>query len=145
MVGGAQKDFDFAAPLFAAMGKTIVLQGGPGTGQLCKLANQIGIASGMIAMSEALAFAHATGLNLETTLRSISGGGAASWALLNLAPRVLKGVDWALLATIALMFVVHVYGAVKRIQPITETLEIGFWMILLVLNTLFYPATSITL
>ena len=91
MVGGAQQDFDFAQPVFAAMGKTIVLQGGPGTGQLCKLANQIGIASGMIAMAEALAFARATGLNLETTLRSISGGGASSWALLNLAPRVLKG------------------------------------------------------
>ena len=91
MAGGAQQDFDFAHPVFAAMGKTIVLQGAPGTGQLCKLANQIGIASGMIAMAEALAFARATGLNLETTLRSISGGGASSWALLNLAPRVLKG------------------------------------------------------
>jgi 3-hydroxyisobutyrate dehydrogenase len=91
MVGGSQEDFDFALPVFAAMGKTIVLQGAPGTGQLCKLANQIGIASGMIAMAEALAFARATGLNLETTLRSISGGGASSWALLNLAPRVLKG------------------------------------------------------
>lgn len=45
----------------------------------------------------------------------------------------------------ALMLVVHVYGAVKRIQPITETLEIGFWMILLVLNTLFYPQPFITL
>jgi 3-hydroxyisobutyrate dehydrogenase len=89
MAGGAQQDFDFAQPVFAAMGKTIVLQGAPGTGQLCKLANQIGIASGMIAMAEA--FARATGLNLETTLRSISGGGASSWALLNLAPRVLKG------------------------------------------------------
>ena len=91
MAGGAQRDFDFAQTVFAAMGKTIVLQGSPGTGQLCKLANQIGIASGMIAMAEALAFARATGLNLETTLRSISGGGASSWALLNLAPRVLKG------------------------------------------------------
>jgi 3-hydroxyisobutyrate dehydrogenase len=91
MVGGVESDFNAVQPLFALMGKTIVLQGGPGTGQLCKLANQIGIASGMIAMSEALAFAHATGLNLETTLKSISGGGASSWALLNLAPRVLKG------------------------------------------------------
>jgi hypothetical protein len=44
-----------------------------------------------------------------------------------------------------LMFFVHVYGAIKKIQPITETLEIGFWMILFVLNILFYPATSITL
>ncbi|MFZ6049932.1 hypothetical protein ACFW0H_27875 [Pseudomonas sp. CR3202] len=44
-----------------------------------------------------------------------------------------------------LMFVVHVYGAIRRIQPITETLEIGFWVILFVLNVLFYPAATITL
>ena len=50
-----------------------------------------------------------------------------------------------LFVVFTLMFVVHVYGAIKRIQPITETLEIGFWMILFVLNILFYPATSITL
>lgn len=43
-----------------------------------------------------------------------------------------------------LMFVVHVYGGLKRIQPITETLEIGFWMMLFVLNMLFYPAAVIT-
>ena len=43
------------------------------------------------------------------------------------------------------MFGVHVYGAIRRIQPITETLEIGFWMILFGLNVLFYPATAITL
>lgn len=50
-----------------------------------------------------------------------------------------------LFVVFALMFVVHVYGAVKRIQPVTETLEIGFWMILFVLNILFYPSTFITL
>ncbi|WP_428312754.1 hypothetical protein [Hydrocarboniphaga sp.] len=38
------------------------------------------------------------------------------------------------------MTVVHVYGALRRIQPITETLEIGFWILLAVLNLLFYPA-----
>jgi len=91
MVGGAARDFERAGPLFAAMGKTISLQGGPGAGQLCKLANQIAIASGMVAMAEALAFARANGLDLESVLKALSGGGAASWALLNLAPRVLKG------------------------------------------------------
>lgn len=50
-----------------------------------------------------------------------------------------------LFVVFALMFVVHVYGALKRIQPISETLEIGFWMLLFVLNTLFYPGTSIVL
>ena len=50
-----------------------------------------------------------------------------------------------LFVVFTLTFFVHVYGAIKKIQPITETLEIGFWMILFVLNILFYPATSITL
>ena len=91
MVGGAAADFEQARPLFAAMGKTISLQGGPGAGQLCKLANQIAIASGMVAMAEALAFARANQLDLAAVLQALSGGGASSWALLNLAPRVLKG------------------------------------------------------
>ena len=91
MVGGVARDFERAGQLFAAMGKTISLQGGPGAGQLCKLANQIAIASGMVAMAEALAFARANGLDLEAVLKALSGGGASSWALLNLAPRVLKG------------------------------------------------------
>ena len=91
MVGGAAVDFEKARPLFEAMGKTISLQGGPGAGQLCKLANQIAIASGMVAMAEALAFARANGLDLDAVLKALSGGGASSWALLNLAPRVLKG------------------------------------------------------
>ena len=50
-----------------------------------------------------------------------------------------------LFVVFSLMFVVHVYGALKRIQPLSETLEIGFWAALFVLNVLFYPATTITL
>jgi hypothetical protein len=40
----------------------------------------------------------------------------------------------------ALMVLVHIYGAIKKIQPITETLEIGFWLVLLVLALCFMPA-----
>ena len=39
----------------------------------------------------------------------------------------------------ALMVLVHLYGAIKKIQPITETLEIGFWLVLLVLALCFMP------
>ena len=46
-----------------------------------------------------------------------------------------------LFCVFGLMLVVHIYGAVRRIQPITETLEIGFWALLLVLNTCFYPVS----
>lgn len=91
MVGGDADAFARAQPILAVMGKSIVLQGGSGTGQLCKLTNQIAIASGMLAVCEALAFAKAAGLNPETVLSSISGGAAGSWGLSNLAPRVLRG------------------------------------------------------
>lgn len=39
-----------------------------------------------------------------------------------------------------LMVLVHTYGAIRKIQPITETLEIGFWLILLVLALCFMPS-----
>lgn len=46
------------------------------------------------------------------------------------------------LACVAIMMiVVHIYGALKRIQPLTETLEIGFYSALLVLTLLCWPAT----
>lgn len=41
-----------------------------------------------------------------------------------------------------LMVVVHIWGAVEGTQPITETLEIGFWAGLVVLNLLFYPGLA---
>ncbi len=44
-----------------------------------------------------------------------------------------------LLACWVLMVVVHVYGAVKNIQPITETYEIGFWFGLVLLTLSFWP------
>lgn len=46
-----------------------------------------------------------------------------------------------LLAVAVMMVVVHVYGALRRIQPLSETLEIGFYLGLLVLTLLFWPAT----
>lgn len=38
-----------------------------------------------------------------------------------------------------LMVVVHIWGAILKIQPLIETLEIGFWAMLVILNLLFYP------
>lgn len=45
-----------------------------------------------------------------------------------------------LIAVVVLMIVVHAYGAVRRIQPITETLEIGVWVLILALGLAFFPA-----
>ena len=73
------------------MGKNIVHQGPAGSGQYAKMVNQIVIASSMVAVCEALAYANKAGLKLETVLQSISGGAAGSWTLSNLAPRMISG------------------------------------------------------
>jgi len=91
MVGGAQRAFSRAEPIFAAMGKNIVLQGDAGSGQYCKLCNQMAIASSMMGIVEALVFAARSGLNPRTVLRSIEAGAAGSWGLSNLYPRMLDG------------------------------------------------------
>jgi 3-hydroxyisobutyrate dehydrogenase len=90
MVGGDPEAVAALAPLFEAMGKTVVRQGGPGTGQHAKMCNQIVIAGTMIGVCESLIYGHKAGLSLETMLSSISGGAAGCWALSNLAPRILK-------------------------------------------------------
>ncbi len=91
MVGGDPAAFARAKPLFEAMGKNIILQGGPGAGQHCKMANQISIASIMMSWCEALTYAQKAGLDPARVIESIGGGAAASWSLNNLAPRALKG------------------------------------------------------
>jgi 3-hydroxyisobutyrate dehydrogenase len=91
MVGGEQADFDDVLPIFELMGKNIVLQGPAGSGQHCKMCNQIAIASGMLGVCEAISYAYKSGLDPETVLSSISSGAAGSWSLSNLAPRMIDG------------------------------------------------------
>lgn len=91
MVGGTETAFARTRPLFEVMGKNIALHGGPGSGQLCKLANQIGIASVMVSWCEALNFAQRAGLDPTRVLESISGGAAGSVGMTVLAPRALRG------------------------------------------------------
>ena len=91
MVGGTTEALEAVRPLFEAMGKTIVHQGGAGAGQHTKVVNQILIASNMVAMSEALIYAYRVGLDVTSVLESVSPGAAGSWSLSNLAPRVVDG------------------------------------------------------
>lgn len=91
MVGGVEEDFKAVYPIFEALGTNIVYQGKAGAGQHTKMCNQIAIASGMIGVSEAMAYAVKSGLDPETVLKSISSGAAGSWSLSNLAPRMIGG------------------------------------------------------
>jgi 3-hydroxyisobutyrate dehydrogenase len=90
MIGGDRAAVDRVMPLFETMGKRVLYQGGPGSGQHTKMSNQIVIAGTMVAMCEALLYGHKAGLSLETTVETIRGGAAGCWGLDNLAPRILK-------------------------------------------------------
>ncbi|RAK23161.1 3-hydroxyisobutyrate dehydrogenase [Anoxybacillus vitaminiphilus] len=91
MVGGDEAAFYECKPIFEVLGKNIVLQGKAGAGQHTKMCNQIAIATNMIGVCEALAYAKRAGLDLVKVLESISTGAAGSWSLSNLAPRMMAG------------------------------------------------------
>ena len=93
MIGGAAEDVARARPAFEAMGKTITHVGGPGDGQMVKLVNQILVVGNALAMSEALLFAQAGGLDLRKTLDAVKPGAAGSWMLANRGPQILER-DW---------------------------------------------------
>jgi 3-hydroxyisobutyrate dehydrogenase len=90
MVGGDREAFERVRPLLEVMGRQVVHQGPAGAGQHTKMCNQIVIAGTMVGMCESLLYGHKAGLNLETMLKSISGGAAGCWSLENLAPRICK-------------------------------------------------------
>ncbi|WP_096154871.1 MULTISPECIES: NAD(P)-dependent oxidoreductase [Bacillus] len=91
MAGGDEGDFHAVESLLKHLGTNIVYQGPAGSGQHTKMCNQIAIATNMIGVCEALAYAKAAGLNPENVLKSISAGAAGSWSLSNLAPRMING------------------------------------------------------
>lgn len=91
MVGGPQQYYATILPLLHLMGKNIVYQGGPGSGQHTKMCNQIAIASNMMGLCEAIAYAEQSGLDPETVMKSIESGAAGSWSLSNLGPRIIGG------------------------------------------------------
>jgi 3-hydroxyisobutyrate dehydrogenase len=90
MIGGDKDVVAAVQPVFEAMGKTIVHQGGPGAGQHTKMVNQILISSNMIAVCEGLLYGYKAGLDLETVFKSVSVGAAGSKALEILGPRMMR-------------------------------------------------------
>lgn len=91
MVGGREQDYTRALPVFEAMGKTITHVGPSGAGQCTKLCNQVLVAIHLVAVSESLLLAKASGLDLHKTLQVLTGGAANSWSLQNLGPRIVDG------------------------------------------------------
>ena len=93
MVGGSETDVERARPYMEAFGTTITHVGPVGAGQQVKIVNQILVVVTQLAVSEALLFAQAAGLDLEATLNAVKGGAAGSWMLANRGPQMIER-DW---------------------------------------------------
>ena len=94
MAGGDRSDYKACLSLFEAMGTNINYQGKAGCGQHAKLANQIMIAGVMSGVCEALAYAKAKNLDLQTLLKSVATGSAGSKQLEIFGPKIIAG-DYA--------------------------------------------------
>lgn len=89
LVGGEKEDYEACMPVFEAMGTNINYQGAAGSGQHAKLANQIMIAGTLSGVCEALTYAKAKGLDLNTVLNSVSTGAAGSRQLDLFGPKII--------------------------------------------------------
>ncbi|GAB1258158.1 NAD(P)-dependent oxidoreductase [Aurantivibrio plasticivorans] len=101
MAGGERSAFEKAAPIFDVYSKMARLLGPAGSGQLCKMVNQICIGGLLQALSEAINFADNAGLDLEAVMSVITKGAAQSWQMENRWQTMQQGsyehgfaVDW---------------------------------------------------
>jgi len=81
MVGGSAEDFAAALALFEVVGTTVVHVGPSGCGQTVKAANQLIVAANIQALSEAVVFLEAYGVDTEAALEVLGGGLAGSKVL----------------------------------------------------------------
>ena len=94
LVCGDKADYEACHAVFEAMGTNINYEGGPGCGQHTKMANQIMIAGTLSGVCEAMSYAKAQGLDLQTLLNSVATGAAGSKQLDAFGEKIMKG-DYA--------------------------------------------------
>jgi 2-hydroxy-3-oxopropionate reductase len=91
MVGGAEDIFQRALPLLQKMGKNITHVGDVGSGQVCKVANQIIVALTIEAVAEAFLLAEHAGVDLSKVRNALLGGFAQSRILEVHGQRMIDG------------------------------------------------------
>ena len=101
MAGGSEAVFAKVQPVMTAFSRFSQLLGGVGSGQLCKMVNQICIAGAVQGLAEGLHFAKQAGLDGEKVIETISKGAAGSWQMENRYKTMWAGeydfgfaVDW---------------------------------------------------
>ena len=101
MVGGDPGAFERAQPVIGHFGRTVVLMGPAGSGQLTKMVNQICGIGVMQGLAEGISFGARAGLDMARVLAVISKGAAQSWQMDNRWQTMCEGkfdfgfaVDW---------------------------------------------------
>jgi len=101
MVGGSDSDFARGEPVMQSYGKSVLLMGPVGSGQLTKMVNQMCCANAIQALAEGMNFALKAGLDAKQVVEVISKGAAQSWQMENRGPTMIDGkfdfgfaVDW---------------------------------------------------
>jgi len=102
MVGGDPATFARAKPVLDLYAKSCALIGPAGSGQLCKMVNQICVAGVIQGLAEGLNFGQRAGLDMEKVISVISKGAAQSWQMENRWKTMCEGkfegfgfaVDW---------------------------------------------------
>jgi 3-hydroxyisobutyrate dehydrogenase-like beta-hydroxyacid dehydrogenase len=102
MVGGEPATFARAKPVLDLYAKSCALIGPAGSGQLCKMVNQICVAAVVQGLAEGLNFGQRAGLDMEKVISVISKGAAQSWQMENRWKTMCEGkfvgfgfaVDW---------------------------------------------------
>jgi 3-hydroxyisobutyrate dehydrogenase-like beta-hydroxyacid dehydrogenase len=101
MCGGDAEAFDAMKPQALAFSRAVTLIGPSGAGQLAKMVNQISVVGLLQALSEAVAFGQAAGLDMKLVLDVVGKGAAQSWQMDNRGSTMVDGkfdfgfaVDW---------------------------------------------------
>ena len=91
MCGGQAESFAKVKPIIECYAKSVQLMGDSGSGQLCKMVNQICIAGLVQGLAEGLHFAERAGLDAHRVIDVISQGAAQSWQMENRYKTMLAG------------------------------------------------------
>jgi len=101
MCGGDADIYARAEPAIMSFARACRLMGGPGSGQLTKMINQICIAGLVQGLAEGIHFGQKANLDIEAVLDVISKGAAGSWQMENRGKTMNQGkfdygfaVDW---------------------------------------------------
>ena len=91
MAGGDAVAWETASQVVAAYAARANLIGGPGAGQLTKMANQICVVGVGQALAEGLVFAEQSGLDPRKVLEVMLTGSSTSWMMENRAEQMIAG------------------------------------------------------